>query len=41
MTLTLSYPQSLIEKKFSRTRARVGNEPVRLPAQTALMGDAK
>jgi polar amino acid transport system permease protein len=41
MTLILSYPQSLIEKKFSRTRARVGTESAHLPAQTALMGDAK
>jgi polar amino acid transport system permease protein len=39
MTILLSYPQSLIEKRFSRTRARVGNEPV--PSQIALIGDAK
>ena len=39
MTVLLSYPQSLIEKRFSRTRARVGNEPD--PSQTALIGDAK
>ena len=40
MTVLLSYPQSLIEKKFSRTRERVGNEPVPLPTNT-LTGDAK
>jgi polar amino acid transport system permease protein len=39
MTILLSYPQSLIEKKFSRTRARVSNDPV--PPQIALIGDAK
>jgi hypothetical protein len=40
MTLLLSYPQSLIEKKFSRTRARVSNEPA--PVSTSeLMGEAK
>jgi polar amino acid transport system permease protein len=39
MTLLLSYPQSMIEKKFSRTRARVSNDP--MPPQVALMGDAK
>jgi polar amino acid transport system permease protein len=41
MTLLLSYPQSLIEKRFSRTRARVSNEPGLVPTQSALMGDAK
>ncbi|MEO5666342.1 MAG: amino acid ABC transporter permease [Nocardioides sp.] len=41
MTLLLSYPQSLIEKKFSRTRARVSNEPALAPTPTELMGDAK
>src|SRR5688500_4103013 len=41
MTLLLSYPQSLIEKKFSRTRARVGNQPALAPTPTELMGDAK
>jgi len=41
MTLLLSYPQSLIEKKFSRTRERVSNEPALDPTQSALMGDAK
>jgi polar amino acid transport system permease protein len=41
MTLLLSYPQSLIEKKFSRTRARVSNDPALVPIQTELMGDAK
>lgn len=41
MTVLLSYPQSLIEKKFSRTRARVGNDPVPVPSQIGLMGDAK
>jgi polar amino acid transport system permease protein len=40
MTVLLSYPQSLIEKKFSRTRERVGNEPVPLATNT-LTGDAK
>lgn len=39
MTVLLSYPQALIEKKYSRTKARVGNEPVPLP--NAPMGDAK
>ena len=39
MTVLLSYPQSMIEKKFSRTRARVSNDP--MPPQIALMGDAK
>ena len=41
MTLLLSYPQSLIEKRFSRTRARVSNEPALVPTQSELMGDAK
>ena len=42
MTLALSYPQSLIEKKFSRTRARVSNEPGPAAAsQIALTGEAK
>ncbi len=41
MTVALSYPQSLIEKKFSRTRARVGNEPALVLSQSELMGDAK
>jgi polar amino acid transport system permease protein len=40
MTLLLSYPQSLIEKKFSRTRARASNEPALAPTPTELMGDA-
>jgi polar amino acid transport system permease protein len=40
MTLLLSYPQSRIEKRFSRTRARVSNGPVG-PTQSDLMGDAK
>jgi polar amino acid transport system permease protein len=40
MTVLLSYPQSLIEKKFSRTRARVRQEPALvLPSEP--MGDAK
>ena len=39
MTVLLSYPQSMIEKKFSHTRARVNNDPA--PPQIALMGDAK
>jgi polar amino acid transport system permease protein len=39
MTVLLSYPQALIEKKYSRTKARVGNEPAPLP--NAPMGDAK
>jgi len=41
MTVLLSYPQSMIEKKFSRTRARVSNEPAPASSQIALMGDAK
>jgi len=41
MTMLLSYPQSKIEKKFSRTRERAGNDPIPLPAQIAPMGDAK
>jgi polar amino acid transport system permease protein len=41
MTLLLSYPQSRIEKRFSRTRARVSNEPALVPTQIELMGDAK
>ena len=41
MTLLLSYPQSLIEKRFSRTRARVSNEPGLVPAQNGLRGEAK
>jgi polar amino acid transport system permease protein len=41
MTLLLSYPQAQIEKRFSRTRARVGNEPGLDPVQNGLMGEAK
>jgi polar amino acid transport system permease protein len=41
MTLMLSYPQSLIEQKFSRTRARVSNEPGLAASQSALTGEAK
>jgi len=41
MTLALSYPQSRIEKRFSRTRARVSNEPGLVPGQNGLMGEAK
>jgi polar amino acid transport system permease protein len=41
MTLLLSYPQSRIEKRFSRTRARVSNEPALVPTQSELMGEAK
>ena len=41
MTLLLSYPQSLVEKKFSRTRARVSNGPAAGPTQSELMGEAK
>jgi polar amino acid transport system permease protein len=41
MTLLLSYPQSQIEKKFSRTRARVSNGPALGPTQSELMGEAK
>jgi len=41
MTLLLSYPQSMIEKKFSRTRARVSNGPAVVPTQSELMGEAK
>lgn len=40
MTVLLSYPQALIEKKYSRTKARVGNEPAPV-LQNAPMGDAK
>ena len=38
MTIALSYPQAMIEKKFSRTRARVSNEPAVVPTQSELMG---
>jgi len=38
MTIALSYPQAMIEKKFSRTRARVSNEPGLGPAPDALLG---
>ncbi len=31
----------MIEKKFSRTRARVSNEPALVPTQSELMGEAK
>ncbi len=41
MTLLLSYPQSMIEKKFSRTRARVSNDPAPGLTQTELMGEAR
>jgi polar amino acid transport system permease protein len=41
MTLLLSYPQSLIEKKFSRTRARVSNEPALATTPTELTSDAR
>jgi polar amino acid transport system permease protein len=41
MTLLLSYPQSLIEKRFSRTRARASNEPAPVPTRSAVTGDAK
>jgi polar amino acid transport system permease protein len=41
MTLLLSYPQSLIEKKFSRTRARVSNEPALASTPTELKGGAR
>jgi polar amino acid transport system permease protein len=41
MTLLLSYPQSRIEKRFSRTRARVSNGPAATPAQSEMMGEAK
>ena len=41
MTVALSYPQSLIEKKFSRTRARVSNGPAAGPTPSELMGEAK
>jgi polar amino acid transport system permease protein len=37
----LSYPQSQIEKKFSRTRARVSNEPALAPTPTEPMGEAR
>ena len=40
MTLALSYPQSLIEKKYSRTRSRVAKDPAaaQLPMDATLMG---
>jgi polar amino acid transport system permease protein len=38
MTLALSYPQSLIEKKYSRTRSRVANEPVPPAVSSAMLG---
>jgi polar amino acid transport system permease protein len=44
MTLALSYPQSLIEKKYSRTRSRVAKDPVaaQLTVQDpALGGEAR
>ena len=45
VTLALTYPQSLIEKKYSRSRSRVGNQAVLLesiePMPSVLMGDAK
>ena len=41
MTLLLSYPQSRIEERFSRTRARVSNGPALGPTQSELMGEAK
>ncbi|WP_210429027.1 amino acid ABC transporter permease [Nocardioides eburneiflavus] len=41
MTLLLSYPQSRIEKRFSRTRERVSNGPAAGPLQTELMGEAR
>ena len=36
MTLALSYPQSLIEKKYSRSKSRVGNEQA--PIESNLLG---
>lgn len=41
MTLLLSYPQAQIEKRFSRTRARVSNGPAAEPTQSEMMGEAK
>jgi polar amino acid transport system permease protein len=41
MTVVLSYPQALIEKRFSRTRARVSNDAGLVPVQNGLMGEAK
>ncbi len=40
MTVLLSYPQSLIEKKYSKTKARIGNEPAAV-TETASMGEAR
>jgi polar amino acid transport system permease protein len=46
MTLALSYPQSLIEKKYSRTRSRVANGPGpaptgQIPLDATLGGEAR
>jgi polar amino acid transport system permease protein len=43
MTLALSYPQSLIEKKYSRSRSRVatGSVHVQIPLDATLGGEAK
>jgi polar amino acid transport system permease protein len=43
MTLALSYPQSLIEKKYSRTKSRVANGPglAPVPLETTLAGEAR
>lgn len=40
MTLALSYPQSLIEKKYSRTKSRVAKDPAaaQLPLDSTWMG---
>ena len=43
MTLALSYPQSLIEKKYSRTRTRaiIGTAQPQLPLDATLGGEAR
>jgi polar amino acid transport system permease protein len=43
MTLALSYPQSLIEKKYSRSKSRVGTgaTPTPLPLEASLGGEAR
>jgi len=43
MTLALSYPQSLIEKKYSRSKSRVapGAAPPQIPLDATLRGEAR
>ncbi len=43
MTLALSYPQSLIEKKYSRTKSReaTGAMPAPVPLDSTLGGEAR